>query len=311
MSRIGADATSTSVTALRALGATFVSRYLSDFPEKNLTAAEANTLTAAGIDLLSNWENDVNDWATGQGAAFARRAAAQHAACGGPDWAPIYFSVDENVDPRDPQLHQYFTDINSEIGLARTGCYAQTSVLRALRSAGLIRFTWRSMSTYDLPEGLGDPGEFDVEQTGQFNPDYDRDVANSAYFGQWRVGAPAPQGALMILDQESINAVVQGVYDRVMNRQLGDVGQAGTISLGVDTALDPARWAALEAKLDALAAALAKVAAPVDVKTLASSVVTALGPIVQQAVATGVQPDYDHMAVVLEAHLAATFAAGK
>lgn len=57
--------------------------------------------------------------------------------------------------------------------------------------------------------------------------------------------------------------------------------------------------------------ALTATGAPVDAKALAASIVTALGPIVQQAVAAGVQPDYDHMAVVLEAHLAATFATGK
>jgi hypothetical protein len=47
------------------------------------------------------------------------------------------------------------------------------------------------MSTFGLPEGLGSPGEFDVEQTGQFNAQYDRDVVNSVRFGQWRIGAPA------------------------------------------------------------------------------------------------------------------------
>ena len=192
MSRLGADATSTTVAALRALGATFVSRYVSDFPSKNLTLAEAQRLTAAGIDLVTNWENDVNDWATGRGVTYAQRAAAQHAACGGPSWAPVYFSVDEKVDPNSAVLHQYFRDINSVLGVARTGVYGQTSALRVLRSLGLVRYTWRSMSTFGLPEGLGNPGEFDVEQTGQFNQNYDRDVANSTNFGQWRIGAPDP-----------------------------------------------------------------------------------------------------------------------
>lgn len=192
MTRLGADATGTSVAQLQALHATFVSRYVSDFPSKNLTLAEAQSLSAAGIDLLTNWENDVNDWATGRGTAYAQRAAAQHAACGGPPWAPVYFSVDQAVDPNSAVLHQYFRDIGAVLGVARVGVYGQTSVLRVLRSLGLVRFTWRSMSTFGLPEGLGQPGEFDLEQTGQFNAQYDRDVANSTNFGQWRIGAPAP-----------------------------------------------------------------------------------------------------------------------
>lgn len=309
MTRLGADATSTNVAALRVLGATFVSRYLSDYPWKNLTPAEAQALSDAGFDLVSNWENDVNDWASGQGAAFARRAVAQHAACGGPDWAPIYFSVDELVDPSDPRLHQYFKEINAEIGLARTGCYAQTSVLRALRSAGLIRFTWRSMSTFGLPEGLGDPGEFDVEQTGQFDTDYDRDVANSAYFGQWRIGAPAPQGALMILDQASIDAVVQSLLDHPIPRS--GAGEAGTTTLGALAAWMDAHIQGLSDEEAAIAAAVAKLAAQMDPKTLAASLAVAVQPAITQAVASGIAPEADQLALTFERHLAATLTLGK
>lgn len=203
MTRLGADATAVMLAEIKALGVTFICRYVSDFPWKNLTPAEAQRVSAAGIDLVTNWENDVNDWAGGraQGAAYAQRALAQHKACGGPSdgsaWG-IYFSVDMKVDPGDPTLHDYFRGINSVLGAQHTGAYAQTSVLRALRGLGLIGCgerggTWRSMSTFGLPEGLGAPGEFDVEQTGQFNPSYDRNVANSTRFGQWRIGAPAPQ----------------------------------------------------------------------------------------------------------------------
>lgn len=203
MTRLGADATGTSVAQLKALGATFVSRYVSDFPWKNLTLAEAHRLTAAGIDLVTNWENDVDDWKGGyaQGVAYARKALAQHAANGGPTGADerwgIYFSADMQIDPEDPRLHAYYDGTRSVLGVRHNGAYAQTSVLRKLRSLGLIGCgerggTWRSMSTFGLPEGLGLPGEFDVEQTGQFNETYDRDVANSADFGQWRIGAAAP-----------------------------------------------------------------------------------------------------------------------
>lgn len=200
MTRLGADATGETIAALKALGVTFIGRYVSDYPGKNLTLPEAQRLAAAGIDLVTNWENDVNDWAGGynQGVAFAKRALAQHTACGGPTgrserWG-VFFSVDEKVNPDDPTLHAYFQGANSVLSVAHTGAYAQTSVLRTLRSLGLIGCgerggTWRSMSTFGLPEGLGNPGEFDIEQTGFFNPSYDRNVANSTNFGQWRIGA--------------------------------------------------------------------------------------------------------------------------
>lgn len=200
MTRLAADATSETIAELKALGVTAVGRYVSDFSAKNLTLAEAQRLTAAGIDIWTNWENDVDDWVGGydQGVAYATRALAQHTACGGrtdelyPYWG-IYFSVDEEVDPNDSTVHAYFQGINHVLTPRHTGCYGQTSLLRALRTAGLIACgdrggTWRSMSSFGLPEGLGNPGEFDIEQTGQYNANYDRDVVNSQNAGQWRVG---------------------------------------------------------------------------------------------------------------------------
>lgn len=217
MTRLGADATSETIADLKALGITFIGRYASDFPEKNLSLPEAQRISAAGIDIITNWENDVNDWQGGysQGVAYAKRALAQHTADGGPTgrgerWG-VYFSVDERVDPADARLHAYFQGANSVLSAAHTGAYAQTSALRTLRSLGLIGCgerggTWRSMSTFGLPEGLGNPGEFDIEQTGWFNSSYDRNIANSTNFGQWRIGATV-QIAPEDLMQDMIYAV--------------------------------------------------------------------------------------------------------
>ena len=221
MTRLGADATGETIAALKALGVTFIGRYVSDYPAKNLTLAEAQRLSAAGIDVITNWENDVNDWQGGysQGVAFAKRALAQHTACGGPtgrgDRWGVYFSVDEKVDPNDPRLHAYFQGANTVLSVAHTGAYAQTSVLRTLRSLGLIGCgerggTWRSMSTFGLPEGLGNPGEFDIEQTGWFNSSYDRDIANSTSFGQWRIGATVHLTTEATIMQDALFAVADG-----------------------------------------------------------------------------------------------------
>lgn len=219
MTRVGADATSETIADLKALGVTVIGRYVSDFPAKNLTLPEAQRLSAAGIDIVTNWENDVNDWAGGysQGVAFAKRALAQHTACGGPTgrgerWG-VYFSVDEKVDPADSRLHAYFQGANSVLSAAHTGAYAQTSALRTLRSLGLIGCgekggTWRSMSTFGLPEGLGNPGEFDIEQTGWFNSSYDRDIANSTNFGQWRIGA-----TVQLTSEDTMQDAIYAVAD--------------------------------------------------------------------------------------------------
>lgn len=192
--RLGADSTSTSISALNELGATFVCRYLSPASSggwKNLTWSEANGLQLAGIDVVSNFENDTNDWEGGrsQGIDYAQQAAAMHTACGGPDAAPIYFSVDMDADPSSVVNSGYFQGINSVIGVQRTGCYGSTAVIAALTEAGLIGnlgqpLGWRTMST-DFQGGVGDSSQFSIEQTGEFNSDYDRDASVTDNFGQW------------------------------------------------------------------------------------------------------------------------------
>jgi hypothetical protein len=119
------------------------------------------------------------------------------------------------------------------------------------------------------------------------------------------------QGADMPLSPQDIAAVAKAVYEYGEENVALPDGRVVGASLGN---LAHGAWVAVnDAKSGnaAIAAALAKASAPVDAKALAAAVVAGLGPIVQQAVAAGVQPDYDHMAVVAEQHLAATLAQAK
>ncbi len=190
--RLGADGTSSSIAALRGLGATFICRYLSDYPSKNLNLSEATNLTNAGIDIVSNWENDTNDFAGGYNAGVRNATVAwhQHKACGGPDGRPIYFSVDTDVSPNDARLHEYFRGLGAGMTPGQIGVYGSTAVCKALKAAGLAPWTWRTMST-GWTGGMGDPSDFNMEQTGYFNNSYDRDASITDDFGQWRVGGPA------------------------------------------------------------------------------------------------------------------------
>lgn len=194
--RLGADATSTSVAELKALGATFVCRYVSPSSVgswKNLTLAEANALKANGIDLVTNWELNTTDWEGGhsQGVNFAQQAEAMHLACGGPSAAPIYFSVDMDANASSVVSSGYFQGINSVLGAGRTGVYGSTAVCNALKSAGLVTYTWRTMST-DFAGGFGVESDFNIEQTGFFNNNYDRDASITDDFGQWSAHDGSP-----------------------------------------------------------------------------------------------------------------------
>lgn len=127
----------------------------------------------------------------------------------------------------------------------------------------------------------------------------------------------ATSGADMPLTNADADLILNRLIPRAGGRMGGDTTLGGMVAWNdqhvgdLEAAVNTAA-SGVAAKVDALAAAVAKLGAPaIDTAALASSIVTALGPIVQQAVTAGVQPDYDHMAVVLEAHLAATLAAGK
>jgi hypothetical protein len=111
------------------------------------------------------------------------------------------------------------------------------------------------------------------------------------------------------------------------NRKLGTIASPpaavpAQTSLGVETASNPARWAALNAKVDALAAAVAQLGAPtpapaasasaspsaaqngVDVSGLASSLAALVHPAVVEAARSGQVPGPERLARVFEQHLA-------
>src|ERR1700733_4619673 len=75
-----------SPASLKADGYSFVARYLSNVPGKNLSHAEAAALIAAGLDIVDNWEQDADDALSGynQGVSDATTANAEAAADGAP-----------------------------------------------------------------------------------------------------------------------------------------------------------------------------------------------------------------------------------
>jgi hypothetical protein len=189
-----------SPAALAAAGKLFACRYLSHDPAKNLTAAEAQQLHAAGIATVSNWEASAGAARNGyaQGVADAKAAAEQHEAAGGPADRPIYFSVDFDVpdfatgsDEPAAKLGPvagYFRGVASVIGVARTGAYGGFWAISRLFDAGLIRWGWQTFAWSG--------GRWDARaQIQQYSngvtvggADSDLDRATVADYGQWGVG---------------------------------------------------------------------------------------------------------------------------
>jgi hypothetical protein len=113
------------------------SRPGAEFDFKPVTREYADALRAAGLQVVSNyqygkpgWPEAPSDFTRGYdgGVADAQTALGLHAAAGGTDTAPIFFSVDEdiNLDGWKSVAREWFRGINSVLGVGRTGIYGSS-----------------------------------------------------------------------------------------------------------------------------------------------------------------------------------------
>ncbi|WP_225732396.1 MULTISPECIES: DUF1906 domain-containing protein [unclassified Nocardia] len=114
------------------------SRPGTNFGAKPLTRPYADSLRGAGLYVVSNFQfgkpgaSAPSDYTRGYngGVADAREALRIHGDAGGPDSAPIYFTVDEGIDlpTWNTVAANWFRGINSVLGVDRTGVYGSSLV---------------------------------------------------------------------------------------------------------------------------------------------------------------------------------------
>ena len=126
--------------AIRAAGHAGVINYVSlsrpgsNFGAKPITRPYAESLTKAGLVIVSNYQygkpggTAPSDFTRGYagGVADAKTAWQLHTAAGGARNAPIFFSVDDDIDRQtwNDLALPWFRGINSVLGAQRTGIYA-------------------------------------------------------------------------------------------------------------------------------------------------------------------------------------------
>jgi hypothetical protein len=125
-----------------------LSRPGSSFGAKPITLPYAQSLTAAGLAIVSNYQygkpggTAPSDFTRGYagGVQDARTAWQLHTAAGGGRSAPVYFSVDDDVDRNtwDTLALQWFRGINSVIGVQRTGIYGGINACQWALTDGVI-----------------------------------------------------------------------------------------------------------------------------------------------------------------------------
>ncbi|RWA18715.1 twin-arginine translocation pathway signal [Mycolicibacterium elephantis DSM 44368] len=124
------------------------SRPGSSFGAKPITLPYARSLSAAGLVIVSNYQygkpggTAPSDFTRGYpgGVADARTGWHLHTAAGGGKSAPIYFSVDDDIDRQawNDLVLPWFRGINSVIGVQRTGIYGGIKACQWAAADGVI-----------------------------------------------------------------------------------------------------------------------------------------------------------------------------
>ncbi|WP_102417435.1 DUF1906 domain-containing protein [Mycobacterium sp. 4858] len=140
------------------------SRPGANFEAKPLTRGYADALRGAGLHIVSNFQYgkpgwpDPSDYTRGfdGGVADAQTAQRLHGAAGGPGSAPIFFSVDDDIDENtwNSVAVQWFRGINSALGVGRTGIYGHANACGWAIRDGVIgnsttagrRWAWQTKS---------------------------------------------------------------------------------------------------------------------------------------------------------------------
>lgn len=149
------------------------SRPGSSFGAKPITRPYAQSLAAAGLAIVSNYQygkpggTAPSDFTRGYagGIADARTAWALHSAAGGGQSAPVFFTVDDDIS-RETWTNvalPWFRGINSVIGVQRTGVYGGIRTCQWAAADGVIgnsttpgkRWAWQTRS---WSGGNVDPG---------------------------------------------------------------------------------------------------------------------------------------------------------
>lgn len=133
---------------LKAAGKFFVCTYLGHAQDwRVMTPGEIAELRANGVDVVANYEADVETWRGGfaTGVDHARYAQEHLVRLGLPATQPIYFSVDYDASPGDQAvIDDYLRGCASIIGLDRTGIYGGFYVVRRCHDNGTVAYLWQT-----------------------------------------------------------------------------------------------------------------------------------------------------------------------
>ncbi len=181
-------------TTLQASGSTFAVRYVSPAPNnKNISLSEAQSLQAAGQDVILVFENAANQMLNGysQGVADANTAVSVATAAGAPANFFCYFAADfEVLQAQYPAINAYLNGASSVMGLSRVGIYGSYYAVAESLNAGVASKGWQTVAwSYGLEDSRISLFQY---ATHIFGTSCDVDVGFGSNLGQW--SPPTPTG---------------------------------------------------------------------------------------------------------------------
>lgn len=272
---------------MKKAGVEFVCRYLSNDSKKDLSPAEAQAASKAGISCVVVWESVADRALSGfdGGKADAQKALAKAKECGMPADRPIYFAVDfDATSGQQRTIDAYLSGAASVIGKSRVGVYGGYYVVRRCLDYGTAVWAWQ---TYAWSGGNWDSrAHIQQYRNGvKFDgADVDYNRSTKADFGQWKVGE-TPNMALSDADKKWILDNVPGA---ILTKGYNGRGFTPAKSLqfihdGVSSLLDKAGQPIPPVDVDE-SAIVAGVLAGLNPEMLAEAIATDLGPDVAASV---------------------------
>lgn len=174
-------------------GHTFVCRYYSPDPSKNLSAAEAEIWSNLGVGIVTVWEAGATDMLGGFPAGLAAGSASvrQARGVGQPSTSPVYFAADFDVQPSQfDTCLQYLQGARQFLSAA--GCYGPPALLSFLATKGWTR-GWQAGAWN--PSGIVAPNAVIVQRTPQVTVGgaaCDPNVAITSDIGAWSLSSASP-----------------------------------------------------------------------------------------------------------------------
>jgi autotransporter-associated beta strand protein len=180
-----------SMSSLKAAGSTFAVRYVSSTSSKNISASEAQSLLAAGLDIILVFEDSANQMLNGynQGVTDANIAVNVATAAGAPSNFFCYFAADfDATQAQQTQIDAYLNGASSILGLSRVGLYGgYYPVSRALND-GTASKGWQTVA---WSGGLVDSRISLYQFYGSvLSGSCDADVGFGTNLGQWSPTTP-------------------------------------------------------------------------------------------------------------------------